>query len=711
MVTIGRAAGGLIFAALLPFACASTEDHRPTSAAIARGAVRYEDLIGIVDVGVVDVPGGIGVSPDGQLIAVQTRQQDLKSNVVTLRWKIVGLVGDGQIIDAGDGGDPMLYIFRGLSVGDASPEVAVWTPDSQWIVYRAMHDGQTQLWRSRRDGRVQEQLTRNRADVENFRLSGHDQKILFTVGEPRDDIRRAREDQGNRGLLYDGRFAPLYSRNPLPDDTQEYRQVWVYEMTNGKERPATEEEQREFGTLSQLTGNSTGERKMLHRSRSTTVTAWLGDLRPDGPRGVNPPLTVVASRDGSVGGIAVCRARECHGHFKGAWVSDDGAFVYFLRWTGGHEYGSMGIYEWRIGSARVRQILRTEDLLKGCTLEGAHLVCGDESPTGPCRIVTVALSNGDMESTYDPNQEFRKHVFGAVRALHWRDSQGVEGFGHFVEPVGYISGHRYPLIIVQYRSRGFLRGGVGDEQPIQVFASKGFAVLSFQRPDEWELEEEESSYDDVMQQGWVGLHDRRRVLSVLLAGVDLLCDMGVVDSANVGITGMSDGGETVGFALIHAPQRFSAAATSWTPWNPITYYLAGPNMLPMYERFGFGDPLDQATAARWQAVSVALNASRIRAPLLIQVSDSELLGETQTFAEMRREGRPIEMHVFPNEFHVKSQPIQRYYLYKRSVQWFEFWLQGKEAPDPVDPGQYQRWRDLRVRKDSARTAQPAAGSR
>jgi dipeptidyl aminopeptidase/acylaminoacyl peptidase len=278
--------------------------------------------------------------------------------------------------------------------------------------------------------------------------------------------------------------------------------------------------------------------------------------------------------------------------------------------------------------------------------------------------------------------------------MHWVDGNGVEGFGHLVKPVGYVKGRRYPLVIVQYRSRGFLRGGVGDEFPIHVFASEGFAVLSFHRPDEWELEEQLNSFDDVMQQGWVGAHERRRVLSVLLAGINLLREMGVIDPEKVGITGMSDGGETVDFALIHAPERFAAAAASWTPYNPNSYYLAGPNLLPMFKSYGFEDPLEESSMVRWRDVSLAVNAANVRTPLLLQVSDTEMVGVTETFTELVHHGKPVEMYVFPNEFHVKSQPLHRYFIYKRSVQWFQFWLQGIEDPDPSKAEQYQRWEKL-----------------
>src|SRR3546814_10673539 len=47
-----------------------------------------------------------------------------------------------------------------------------------------------------------------------------------------------------------------------------------------------------------------------------------------------------------------------------------------------------------------------------------------------------------------------------------------------VYPVGYEPGRRYPMVIVQYRTKGFLRGGIGDEVPIQTLAGRGYFILS-----------------------------------------------------------------------------------------------------------------------------------------------------------------------------------------------------------------------------------------
>jgi dienelactone hydrolase len=273
----------------------------------------------------------------------------------------------------------------------------------------------------------------------------------------------------------------------------------------------------------------------------------------------------------------------------------------------------------------------------------------------------------------------------------------------------YTSGRRYPLIIVQYRSRGFLRGGIGDEYPIHVFSASGFAVLSFHRPDDWELQPLVRSYDELEARNHVDLRERRRILSVLLAGIDYLADLGIVDSRRVGLTGFSDGGETVGFALTSESQRFAAAAASWIAHSPTGWYVYGPKFQRVLSSHGLGYPRGP-TAERWQRLSLALNAEHVMTPLLLQVSDQELLPETETFAALEAHGRPVELYVFPNEYHVKLQPRHRLAVYRRSLQWFQFWLQGIEAHDPMDADQYARWRTLRTLRNSIGGAQPDLGS-
>jgi dipeptidyl aminopeptidase/acylaminoacyl peptidase len=100
-------------------------------------------------------------------------------------------------------------------------------------------------------------------------------------------------------------------------------------------------------------------------------------------------------------------------------------------------------------------------------------------------------------------------------------------------------------------------------------------------------------------------------------------------------------------------------------------------------------------SAKWRELSPALNASRVKAPLLVQVADSEYLYGLQFYTTLKELEKPVEMIIFANEGHIKNQPKHRYEIYQRNLDWFNFWLQGKEDPDPAKREQYERWRAMR----------------
>jgi hypothetical protein len=71
---------------------------------------------------------------------------------------------------------------------------------------------------------------------------------------------------------------------------------------------------------------------------------------------------------------------------------------------------------------------------------------------------------------------------------------------------------------------------------------------------------------------------------------------------------------------------------------------------------------------------------------------------------LRELNKPIEMIVYADEGHVKSQPKHRYEIYQRNLEWFAFWLQGNEIPDSANNDQYKRWRTLKESRDKNRVS-------
>jgi dipeptidyl aminopeptidase/acylaminoacyl peptidase len=612
--------------------------------------------------------------------------------MIDTRWTVIDLDGRSAAQDVGDGGELVRAIYGGLLNGTPVSQSPQWSPDARWIAYTSVRNGEVQLWRSSKDGRRQEQLTRNGSDVKAFSWTHDGENIFFAVGPTRREVEREVESEAQRGFHYDNRFAPVASLRPIIV-AKNANQIWVYELATHRERLAS---QSEIDQYRELVGRAEGRSttQLLRRASRADMAVWLEDLRPLPRQGVRQELTVVAQAPGQ-GKPIICGGPSCSGYFRGLWMSGDGTSAYFWRFAGPHNHGFLALYEWHISAIPPRLIFQTNELVDGCTLTQGRLICGMEGPTKPTRLVEIELRSGRTKTLFDPNPQFTGLQLGEVVPLEWTDQNGIRGWGHLIKPIGFTTGKRYPLVIVQYRSRGFLRGGVGDEYPIQMYAAKGFAVLSFDRPDDWEAEALAKTEEDVTRRRYEDFHDVRRVTSVLFSGIDKLATSGLIDSRRVGITGLSDGGETAAYALIQAPERFAAAAVSWTWWNPILFYLAGPKFQPVFRRMGFEDPANGAAEKLWKGHSIALNATQIQAPILLQVSDTEVLPETQTVAALEEAGKPVDMYIFPNEGHIKSQPLHRYNVYRRSVQWFEFWLQGgKEESDAVDGEQYRHWEAL-----------------
>jgi hypothetical protein len=82
--------------------------------------------------------------------------------------------------------------------------------------------------------------------------------------------------------------------------------------------------------------------------------------------------------------------------------------------------------------------------------------------------------------------------------------------------------------------------------------------------------------------------------------------------------------------------------------------------------------------------------------LLIQALEpASLLDEWEWFAALKRLGRPVDLLYLPDGTHILVKPWERLASQQGTVDWFCFWLTGKEDPDPDKADQYQRWRELR----------------
>jgi dipeptidyl aminopeptidase/acylaminoacyl peptidase len=650
-----------------------------------------DDLVTLADIGR-DPARAAGqvfsLSPDGKRIALHIERANPKTNSFCQRLVVLPLDGRGDAIEVDRGGeflrdDFSLRDFPMVRAGYARANPPRWSADGKRIAFLKRVNSSTQVWLASSDGKdpaLQVSYLPDDADEVQWNRDGSG-LIIAT----RPDVRVRAEQiarEASRGFLYDERFSPQFSDRPIPVFAIETQHVFL-SLRDGKVRPAT------ISEAGERTGEGVADpprKAAAYVSSPAGASAWLEPKYPE--RLVSQRKLVVLSPTGQQ---KVCDAEICEG-LTDLWWSADGRSLFGLQFTGWAD-NQMGFLRWNVDDDRPRQWLISDDVFASCALVKQELVCVREGSARPRRIVAINVETGAERLVFDPNLHVAQRRMGSVQRLLVRSEAGSESFADLVLPPDHQPGQKHPLVVVQYMSHGFLRGGTGDEVPIHPLANRGFAVLSFSRP-QFPPEALAASTDEGLSRAnRVGWADRRNVHSALERAVQAAIDTGAVDPARLGISGFSDGGTTTQWALINS-DLFRVAALGSCCEDMSAYALsAGPRFTRLLRDIGY--PLfEPGSEDFWKPISLVLNVDRVTAPILIQNVDSEYEGGLDVVETYRHRGRAIELHVFPDETHVKWQPAHRQAMYERYVEWFEFWLMNRVNCSADREPQYARWKAM-----------------
>lgn len=348
----------------------------------------------------------------------------------------------------------------------------------------------------------------------------------------------------------------------------------------------------------------------------------------------------------------------------------------YVQQYGGHPFPESSI-EAVDGSGSRWTVLKAQDRYAAvaypsvwtpCPIAKDYMVCVVEGPASPQRLVGIDLLNKHQTVIANPNAAILSKGFCRVDRFTWTTKSGSTGWGYLILPSGARRpNQRYPMVIVTYDRDGFLRGGTGDEVPIQFLAARGLAVLV---TGDIEPAAVTQSVQSVTTQ-------ERETVAGLLDAIRLLDQRGLIDPKRVGISGLSYGAGLT-YRAITETNAFAAAAVGSPPaTDPIYYFLGGSGrgreVLGMY---GIDSNPTAEPGAAWHEASYALRVNRIHAPLLMNLSDTEYALGTQLYFSLRDAGRDASLFVYPGEGHVKSSPRHRLALYVRNVAWFERWLKN-----------------------------------
>jgi hypothetical protein len=304
------------------------------------------------------------------------------------------------------------------------------------------------------------------------------------------------------------------------------------------------------------------------------------------------------------------------------------------------------------------------------------------SVSGSTRIVT------------DLNPKFRALSLGEGEIFKWQTNGHLQT-GLLLKPIGYETGKRYPLVVQTHGvkfDRFWLNGSylqATSGYAARALANRGFVVV--QVPD---LLDRLGEVDEIDEE-----------LSVSVAAVDALVAAGIADPNRVGIHGSSRSGYWVQAALLDPRRKFAAGSVaeanevSREEYTNASGGVSYASMAGLEHLYGLPPLWGSESVAAWAERDPTNHLDRMHGALLIEAY-STFWGEWwDTFAILRRHGRPVDYLYFPDSLHAPYKAVEKLWAQGSVVDWYDFWLNNHEDQDPAKAEQYARWRELRGRRD------------
>lgn len=182
------------------------------------------------------------------------------------------------------------------------------------------------------------------------------------------------------------------------------------------------------------------------------------------------------------------------------------------------------------------------------------------------------------------------------------------------------------------------------------------------------------------------------------AAVDYLDGLGLIDRTRVGLVGFSRTAFHVQYALTHAQHHFAATVVADGVDAGYFQYVTYSNNRSSqagFEGLNMGLPFG-AGLLSWIKLAPGFNLDKVNTPVLLQaIGQSGLPSEWEWFSGLSRLGKPVDLIYLPFGSHILTKPWEQLTSQQATVDWFCFWLNDQEDPDPAKVEQYNRWRELR----------------
>lgn len=258
---------------------------------------------------------------------------------------------------------------------------------------------------------------------------------------------------------------------------------------------------------------------------------------------------------------------------------------------------------------------------------------------------------------------------GKVQAIQWKGPDGFKEDGVLTFPPSYVAGKLYPLVLN-------IHGGpnsasiTGFSAFSQVMAARGWIIFS----------PNYRGSDNIGETYWHGVvgDAGEGPGRDIMAGIDAVKALGVVDSNRIAVSGWSYGGLMTSWMIGH--YHIWKAAVSGAAVNNFLdqYALSDGNVGWRFELGGEAPFTNKKTMASYTAQSPITYAGNVNTPTLI-MSDTgdERVPITQSyemFRALRDHHVTTKFYAYPVAGHFPADPVRSLDVYTRWVGWIAEYL-------------------------------------
>jgi dipeptidyl aminopeptidase/acylaminoacyl peptidase len=353
--------------------------------------------------------------------------------------------------------------------------------------------------------------------------------------------------------------------------------------------------------------------------------------------------------------------------------SQDGRYLYF---------NENSRTEWNRSIARYDRQAKAKSTLVG----GARFFTGIRlSDDGSTAVLNVADGNrtpvihvgdaslGSLRPVLDANPQMATKALPSTELISYLDADGKTQYGVVYLPVGFQRGTRYPTVFLIYETY------FDDtwDNVANLLAASGFAVV---KPSVG------------FEIGYPG----EAWLKGVTSAANAVIQMGIADSARLGVHGTSYGGYATNL-LITQTSRFKAAINISGKVDIISFYTDSPR-LGVRNVHAAEKSQDRIGATLWEQPqkyvqhSAVMFADRIRTPLLLMTGGEDhnvpALNTREMYYALRRLGKPVVWVNYANGGHGTPNTNEAEFtdFHRRIVEWYKKYLMPKKGDNVSEGG-------------------------